>query len=57
MSRFTRFFSGALVASALVVGAMAFAPAANAKPVLACSNGTCCTFDDVSGHIYDCHPA
>jgi hypothetical protein len=57
MGRFTRFFSGVLVASTLAVGAFAVVPAASAKPVLACSNGTCCTFDDVTGRIYDCRPA
>jgi len=58
MSRTTRFFSGALFAAVLTAGAMAFAPATvNAAPILGCSGGTCCTFDNQTGQIYDCRPA
>jgi hypothetical protein len=58
MNHVTRFFSGTLVAGMMVAGiATLTASTVSAKPVLACSNGTCCTFDDTTGQIYDCRPA
>lgn len=58
MKRISRFISGAALASVFVAGMLAFVPKpASAKIVLQCSGGTCCTFDDTTGKIYDCHPA
>ena len=60
MKKLTRFFAGTMLGASLLGAFLMVSPSeasAMFKPILGCSGGTCCTFDDQTGQIYDCRPA